>query len=96
MPSERDGRTSTPGVVERGGDLLGGELARPSATPQLADERLGDVGARALADDAQRRRRDARRGEPPRLREAVDVLVRLEHADEERDRLLRAAAPAAR
>ena len=69
----------------------GVELLVP-ADAVLAHERLGDVGARSLADDAQRRRRDARRGEPPGRGEAVDVLVRLEHADEERDRLARAAA----
>ena len=88
-PSERDGSTrhvassraaATSACVRRS---VHARLRR-----QVADERLDHGPLRAAADDAQPRVRHARRGEPPRAGEAVDVLVELEHADEQRRRLL--------
>ena len=60
-----------------------------STRPGARDEAL-DLGApRPLADDDEPRVRQPRRRQPPRRDEAVDVLVPLEHADEERRRPLR-------
>ena len=75
--------------VERGRDAV-----RSAATPstrrvrQVADEPLDDPAPRALADECERRAGNLRRREPPRLRELLDSLVVLEHADEERPRRL--------
>ena len=90
IPSERDGSTSSPRGVHRRGDLGRRQLAVPARTG--ADERLGDSVRVPLPTSRRRRPREARRREPPRLGEAVDVLVRLQHADEERDWALRESA----
>ena len=55
---------------------------------------LDHLAPRAAADDPSRAPGTPRRRAAPRAREPVDVLVELEHADEERRRAARAAAPA--
>ena len=80
------GEEQQPGVVERLHDL--GRLEPPlpgDLVGQVAYERLGDVVVAALAHEPETRVRDARRREPPRLGDGVDVLVALEDADVERD-----------
>ena len=56
---------------------------------ELADERLHDAPVSPVSDDPQRGLRDAGGGEPPRVCDRMDVLVSLEHADEQRGRALR-------
>ena len=55
---------------------------------QVAKERLDDVSMASVADDPQRRVGDPRRGEPPGIGDRVDVLVPLQHTDEQRDRVV--------
>ena len=88
VPSARDGRSRSQRFVQRARDLLHRLRARPRhAVGELCDERLGDVTAVAVADQPQRRFGHALGDEPPGRGEVLDVLVRLEHADEERPRL---------
>ena len=56
---------------------------------KLGDEIVDQVAARALADDHETGVGKVTHDETPRRHETVDVLVRLEHADEEGGRLLR-------
>ena len=68
-------------------------LARPTRAPGKSRTSASATSRSASrSDEVQRRLRHARRGEPPRVGEPVHVLVPLEHADEERARLRRAAA----
>src|SRR5437588_5709291 len=72
-------------VVERARDLgLRQPLLRARLPRQVAHELFDDRLQRSGPDEAQPRLRHARRGPPPRVGESVDILVALEHADEER------------
>ena len=95
-PSERDGRTSSVARVERGRDSCGRQLAASTRSArQVGDEPLDDVRSACPCRRSAARAGQPRRREPPGRGEPVDVLVALEHADEERARLARAAAAAA-
>ena len=81
-------------LVERAGDLGRRERLRPARLLPAGRATSACGTSRAASprpDEVQRRVRDARRGEPPGLREHVDRLVALEHADEERRPGARAA-----
>src|SRR5581483_3939937 len=70
--------------VERVCDLRLRQPLRPRGLRrQLMHELLDHRPPRAAADDAQLHAAQPLRGEPPRTREAVDVLVELEHSDEQ-------------
>ena len=88
VPSGPRRQEQQPRVVERADDLLHRLPRRPrDAIGELRDEGLGDVPPVPVADQAQRRFGHALGDEPPGGGEILDVLVRLEHADEERPRL---------
>jgi len=53
---------------------------------KILEERLNDIGAGARADEDEAGIRDLRCSDPPGVGQTVDVLVRLQDADEERDR----------
>src|SRR3954451_25053200 len=56
----------------------------PARLPgEIAEQLVDEVPKRPAADESQACFRHARGCETPRVREAVDVLVTLEHADEE-------------
>ena len=89
VPSDREASRSnhassnaftTSGVSSR--------LSQVTRPGKLADERLSDVAMSPVSDDPQRGLRDARGGEPPGLCDRMDVLVSLEHADEQGGRAL--------
>ena len=84
-PSEREGSTSS--VARRAPRRRrSGRAARSSSSARAARRASSSttVALRAAADEVSSRVRHARRGAPPGRGEPVDVLVVLEHADEER------------
>src|SRR5262249_340917 len=62
-------------------------LEAPLPANAFARESLRDLRLRPHADEVEARLRPARRDHAPRGSEHVDVLVALEHADEERTRI---------
>ena len=73
-------------LVERAATSgVGSDSVQRVCAGRSRDELLRHVAKRPAPDEVERRVRDARRGEAPGLREHVDGLVALEHADEERD-----------
>ena len=76
-------------LVQRVHDLGCGQRGRPARLPgQVGDERLDERRVETAADEPKLRVRQPRRREPPGGGDPVDVLVALEHADEERRRPL--------
>ena len=89
-PLRARGQDETRGLVERRGDLRRPESGRPRGPPrEVRDESPDKRRERTRADDPEHRVRHVRRRAAPRVREPVDVLVALEHADEERLRAIR-------
>ena len=88
VPSARDGRSKSQASSSARTISSAGSARRPrDAIGKLRDQRLRDITAVPVADQPQRRAGHALGDEPPGGGEILDVLVRLEHAHEERSRL---------
>ena len=87
VPSAREGRSKSQASSSARTISSAGSPASSDAIGKLRDERLRDITSVTVADQPQRCAGHPLGDEPPGGGKVLDVLVRLEHAHEERPRL---------